>query len=118
MFHILSHGCLMLEYETMYDLFASLKVLNNPCMHWSNSIGSTFAEFMYEQVQKAIIQTIQSAQFLACCDEVTSIDNGSQICVHAYVVDGWTRVHVLICVDRIIDGSCYNYFFKVTVNST
>ncbi len=25
MFHILSHGCLMLEYETMHDLFASLK---------------------------------------------------------------------------------------------
>jgi hypothetical protein len=47
MFHILSHGCLMLEYETMYDLFASLKVPNNPCMHWSNSIGTTFVEFMY-----------------------------------------------------------------------
>jgi hypothetical protein len=78
MFHILSHGCLMLEYETMYDLFASLKVLNNPCMHWSNSIGSTFVEFMYQQVQKATIQTIQSAQFLACsCDEVTTIDYGS-----------------------------------------
>ncbi len=34
-FHSLFHGHLMLEYETMYDLFANLKVLNN----WSNSAG-------------------------------------------------------------------------------
>jgi hypothetical protein len=40
---------------------------------------------MYQQVQKAIIQTIQFAQFLACtCDEAITIDNGSWICVHAY----------------------------------
>jgi hypothetical protein len=58
LFHILSHGCPMLEYETMYDLFASLKVLNNPCMHWSNLTSSTLAKFMYQQVQKAIIQII------------------------------------------------------------
>jgi len=44
---------------------------------------------MYQQVQKTTIQTIQFAQFLACyCDEVTTICNGSWICVHAYVVDG------------------------------
>jgi hypothetical protein len=93
----------------MYDLFASLKVPNNPNMHWSNSIGSTLVEFMYQQVQKATIQTIQFAQFLACSsDGVTTIDNGSWICVRAYMVDGWTIVHVLICVDQIVDGSSSN----------
>jgi hypothetical protein len=109
----------MLEYETMYDLFASFKVLNNPNMHWSNSFSSTLVEFMYQQVQKAIIQTIQSAQFLACSyDEVTTIDNGSWICVYAYVVDGWTRVHVLICVDQIVDGSSSNNLTEVIMNVT
>ncbi len=37
---ILSHGRLKLKYETMYDLFANLKVCNNPSMHqihWLNT---------------------------------------------------------------------------------
>jgi hypothetical protein len=33
LFHVLTHGCAMLEYETMYELFASLGVPNNPTMH-------------------------------------------------------------------------------------
>jgi hypothetical protein len=41
------HGRPKLEYETMYDLFASLKVLNNSSMHWSDFVGWTFATFMY-----------------------------------------------------------------------
>jgi hypothetical protein len=32
----LAHGCPMLEYETLYELFVSLGVRNNPTMHWSN----------------------------------------------------------------------------------
>jgi hypothetical protein len=39
----------MLEYETMYDLFANLKVLNNPNMHYSNSTSWILVEFMYKQ---------------------------------------------------------------------
>jgi hypothetical protein len=33
LFHVLTHGCLMLEHETMYELFVSLSVPNNPTMH-------------------------------------------------------------------------------------
>jgi hypothetical protein len=73
----------------MYDLFANLKVPNNLSMHWFNSASWTFVEFMYQQVQKTIIQTKQFAQFLTCsCDEVTTINNGSWILVHADVIDG------------------------------
>jgi hypothetical protein len=108
----------MLEYETMYDLFANLKVLNNLNMHWSDFVGWTLVEFMYQQVQKAIIQTIQFAQFLACsCDEVTTIDNGYWICLHAYVVYGWTKVLILICVDQIVDGSGSNNLTRAIMNS-
>ncbi len=73
---------------------------------------------MYQQVQKTIIQSIQSTQFLACsCDEVRTIDNGSWICVHAYVVVGWTKVSILICVDWIVDGSGSNNLIEVIMNS-
>lgn len=33
LFHVFTHGRPMLEYETMYELFASLDVPNNPTMH-------------------------------------------------------------------------------------
>jgi hypothetical protein len=72
---------------------------------------------MFQQVQKVIIQTIQSVQFLACsCDEVTTIDNGSWICVHAYMVYGWTKVFILICVDWIVDGSSSYNLTQVIMN--
>jgi hypothetical protein len=35
----LAHGCPMLEYKTLCELFASLGVPNNPTMHWSNFVG-------------------------------------------------------------------------------
>ncbi len=37
LFHILFDGRPMLEYETMYDMFASLKVRNNLSTHLFNS---------------------------------------------------------------------------------
>ncbi len=47
---------------------------------------------------------------------MTTIDNGSWICVHAYVVYGWTKVLILICVDRTIDGLGSNNLTQVIMN--
>jgi len=56
-------------------------------MHWSNNVGWTFVEFMHMQVQEAIVKAIQITQFIAMsCDEITTIDNGSWICIHTYVI--------------------------------
>jgi len=73
-------------------------------MHWFDIIGWVLVEFMYMQVQDAIFKAIKSTIFLTCsCDEVTTIDNGSWICVHAYMVDSWFRVLILLCVEKIVD---------------
>jgi len=48
---------------------------------------------------------------------VTTIDNGYWIYVHAYVVVGWTKVPILICVDRIVDGSSSNNLTEVIMIS-
>jgi hypothetical protein len=78
----------MLEYESLYEFFKSLGVLNNSNMHWSNIASWVLDEFMYMQVQNTIIKAIQFAKFIAySCNKVTIIDNGSWICVHAYMVD-------------------------------
>ncbi len=86
-FHVLSHGHSVLKFKSFYELFKSLNIPNNPSMHWSNNVGWTFVEFMHMQVQEAIVKAIQITQFIAMsCDEITTIDNGSWICIHAYVI--------------------------------
>jgi hypothetical protein len=37
LFHIFAHGWPMLEYESLYALFVSLGIPNNPSMHWSDT---------------------------------------------------------------------------------
>jgi hypothetical protein len=56
-------------------------------MYWFNIASWVLVEFMYMQVQDTIVKAIQLAKFIVySCDEVTTIDNGSWICVHAYMV--------------------------------
>ncbi len=33
LFHVFAHGCPMFNYESFYELFASLRIPNNPTMH-------------------------------------------------------------------------------------
>jgi hypothetical protein len=51
------------------------------------------------------------------CDEVTTIDNGWWICVHAYVIDCWSKVPILVCLDTIVDRSCSNNLTQVIMNA-
>ncbi len=83
-------------------------------MYWFNIVSWVLIKFMYMQVQDTIVKAIQSARFIACpCDEVTTIDNGSWICVHAYMVDFLIRVLILLCVEGVMDGSGFNNLTEV-----
>jgi hypothetical protein len=57
-FHVLFHGCQMLKYEYLCELFKSLNVPNNPSMHWFDNDGWTLVKFIFMQVQKAILKAI------------------------------------------------------------
>jgi hypothetical protein len=77
LFHVLANGHSMLEYETLHELFVSLRVPSNPTMHWFDFASWILIEFMHIQVKNDIIKAIQFVQFIALpCDEVTTIDNG------------------------------------------
>jgi hypothetical protein len=49
------------------------------------------------------------------CDEVTTIDNGSWICIHAYVVQSLVKVPIFLQIERIVDGSSSNNLTKVII---
>jgi hypothetical protein len=49
-------------------------------------------------------------------DEVTStIDNGSWICIHVYIVQLWVRIPILFQVEQIVDGLGGNNLIKVII---
>ncbi len=57
-------------------------------------------------------------QFITCSsDEVTAVDNNSWIYVHAYVVDCWTGVRILVCVYKIVDVLGFNNFIELIMNA-
>ncbi len=39
LFHVLSHGHPMFEYESLYKMFVSLGVSKSPTMYWFNSVS-------------------------------------------------------------------------------
>jgi hypothetical protein len=50
------------------------------------------------------------------CDEITStIDNGSWICIHVYIVQLWVRIPMLFQVEQIVDGLGGNNLTKVII---
>ena len=106
LFQILADGRLMLEYESRAALYEFLNVPNFPRMHWSNNSGWIMAEFMYSEVRAAILRVFAIANYVALtCDEVSTIDNGSWISIHAYVVQNWSRVPFLISLEKVVEGS-------------
>jgi hypothetical protein len=68
------------------------------------------------QVQESIVKAIQAAQFIAMsCNEITIVDNGSWICTHAYVVELWVKVPILLQIECIVDGSGNNNLIEVII---
>jgi hypothetical protein len=77
----------MLEYEAHKELFDFLNLEENPKMHWIDSLGWAITQHMHNIVLEATIFAIIGAQYISLtCDEVSTIDNQSQLLIHAYVV--------------------------------
>jgi hypothetical protein len=52
---------------------------------------------MHHVVLKQMKVVLQQTKFISIsCDEVTTLDNQSWIFVHAYVVENWRRILVLL----------------------
>jgi len=64
------------------------------------------ADSMCKQMKEVMKQKVSGAHFVAItCDEVTIVDNGSWICIHAYIVENFIRIPYLISLERLVDGS-------------
>jgi hypothetical protein len=103
-FHLLSSGRPIVDYETNRSMLQFLGVPKLAKRHWNDVAGWILAECMFRQVEAKSLEMVKSARFISIsCNEVTSIDNGSWISIHAYVVQNWSRIPILITLEHIQD---------------
>jgi hypothetical protein len=101
-FHLLTIGRPMVDFTALRPVLQFLSVPKLAKRHWSDSAGWMLAECMFHQVEAKALDIVNSARFFSVsCDEVTSIDNGSWISIHCYVVQNWTRVPILITLEQM-----------------
>jgi hypothetical protein len=111
LFHLLSVGWPMSQYESLEDLFSFLDVPNLSHMHWIDSFGWIMAEFMFDVVKAEIKAEVSIAPYVALkCDETTTVDNGSWMSIHAYTCQNWVRVPFFIGLEKVVDAPTANHF--------
>jgi len=102
LFQLLSDGRPMMEFESRQSLYKLLQVPDLPAAHWCDNSGWVMATYMYKQVMEETKRLISAARFVAVTvDEVTAVDNSSWLSVHAYIVQDWIRIPLLISLQRV-----------------
>lgn len=106
----------MTEFEVAKDLLVELRTLDIPHKHWFDNVGWDMVEALCTVVEKKTEETIQVANFASLSvDEVTTMDNLSWFCCHAYVVHKWERVPLLLALVRFIDGCGANNLIAIVL---
>jgi hypothetical protein len=95
----------MEKYEKKKSLYSFLGVPKNLKMHWFDFCSWVMVEFMYAQMINKILGTVFAFNYVALtCDEVSTIDIGSWISIHAYVMKNWVRLPMMIFLQKVVDG--------------
>ena len=117
-FQVLSCGRPMLEYEARHALYKFIRVPDCPAQHWCDGSGWQIAEYMYAELQLTMKKLVQEARYIAVTvDEVTTVDNGSWLSVHCYVVKDWIRMPLLVSLQRVTTAANSNNITTLIMDS-
>lgn len=104
LFHLVSRGRPITDYEAMHKLLVQLRVPDLSRKHWSDNSGWEMVEAMAEVALHKTKEKLKQARFFSVsCDEVTSIDNACWMSCHIYVVENWKRIPILLCLTKVVD---------------
>jgi hypothetical protein len=102
LFQLLSDGRPMLEFQSRVALYKLIGVPDLPSAHWCDSSGWIMAGYIYKIVLDETRRLIANARYVAVTvDEVTAVDNSSFLSIHAYIVQNWVRIPLLISLLRV-----------------
>ncbi len=95
----------MVEYESKKVLYSFIAMLNNPKMNWLHNSSWIMVKFMFVQVTNAILAKVYVVNYVVLMsNEVNTVDYGSWISIHAYVMQHWMKVPMLIYLQKVVDG--------------
>ncbi len=76
---------------------------------WFDYVSQEIIKFMHEQMRCKIIIIITSYPYvILVCDEVITVDNGSQIFIHACIMNNWVNIPILINLQKVVTGARVN----------
>lgn len=76
-----------------------------PKKHWCDKSGWEIADAICAIIEKKMKDCLRVVSFISVTiDEVATVDNQSWLCCHAYIVQKWRRVPILLGLVRIVDG--------------
>jgi hypothetical protein len=105
-FHLLDRGLPMSKYEALRELLRFLGVPKLPLRHWSDSLAWDMAAHMHLEITTTKREMLQGAwYFSVSCDEVTTMDNGTWVSIHVYVVKNYERFPMLAALEHVHEGA-------------
>jgi hypothetical protein len=117
-FYLLDRGLPMLEYEASKELLRFLGVPKLPLRHWSDNSVWDMATYMHLEVMAAKREMLQGAwYFSVSCDEITTMDNGTWVSIHVYVIKGYERFPMLAALEHVQEGATSNNLTKVVMTN-
>ncbi len=103
--YLLTHGKLMTDFENMNYFMNLLKVKHYTKKHQCDDAPWCMAEALHSIIMQATMFALDKANvFTLSCDEVTLIHNQFWLTIHAYTIQNWTKVLLLLCLEQIVDG--------------
>ncbi len=103
--YLLAHGKHMNFFENMKYFMNLLKVKHYPKKQQCDDVAWGMVEALHSIIMQATTFALNKVNMSTLsCDEVTFIDNQFWITIHAYTIQNWTKVLLLLSLERIVDG--------------
>jgi deoxyribodipyrimidine photolyase-like uncharacterized protein len=88
------------------SLYSFLGVPKNTDLHWFDSSSWVMVEFMYAQMINKILGIDSTFNYaVLTCDELNIVDIKSWISIHAYVMQNWVKLPMMIFLQKFVDGA-------------
>jgi hypothetical protein len=75
-----------------------------PLKHWTEGLDWKMAESLFNIVQEMTKEVVSTTPYFSITyDEVTTLNNQYWISIHIYTIQGWKRVPMLLCLQRVME---------------
>lgn len=117
LFHILKKGRPISDFLNFKVLYQYNGMPNVPQSHWSESSGWEIEKFLSMIEKEDLKENVKKAKFISLSiDEVTGVDNTTQVCIHIYTLENHIRTPHLLGVMKMVENCNAENLHKIVVS--